>query len=115
MLWESGTELIPREDARAVYYRLTGRPFNSVPPPASVAPLFSDRPDSFERNPEMRDGTVGWIDKDLTLKASRIDSIVDAATATGYVDAGMTLDAWKKALAERGIPQDIRIRAPLLL
>lgn len=36
-------------------------------------------------------------------------------TATGYVESGLTLEEWKKALAARHIPQDIRITAPLLL
>ena len=36
-------------------------------------------------------------------------------TATGYVESGLSLEAWQKALASRQIPQDIPIRAPLLL
>jgi hypothetical protein len=36
-------------------------------------------------------------------------------TESGELQSGLTIDAWKQALAARKIPQDVRITAPLLL
>jgi len=86
ILWNGSSKSIAPAEAAAIYYRLTGKPYNSVPPPTHASGLFDTREPAFERDPSLRDGTVGWIDTDLTLKSSRIDAVADSATATGYVE-----------------------------
>jgi hypothetical protein len=102
----SGENANAREDARIVYYSLTGQPFNAVRPPAITRGWLSSGAD-LEREPGMRDGTVGWIDKSLALRESRIDSIADAPSATGYVE-------WTMAFHNSGTDQR-EARAQILL
>ena len=72
------------EEARGVYYRLTGRSFDSVP-----APRLAGRFDpTSERNfdPEQGGEVVAGKLKGLSLAGSRLDGSLDADAALGYVE-----------------------------
>ncbi|NHZ63757.1 hypothetical protein [Massilia genomosp. 1] len=68
------------EDARAIYYRLTGTPFSAMPHPVGSAWLpwkIYDR--------ERHSAVVGRVAK-LRLSASRIDGTIDARAALGSLE-----------------------------
>ncbi len=81
---------VQTKQAREVYYRLTGRPFNSVSPPADIMPATRDRVDFLEIDPANRDGSVGSVSDNLLLAGSGMDAIVDADAGVGYVEWTMT-------------------------
>ncbi len=76
--------------ARTVYYRVTGRPYNSVPLPQSIGWGNWGRFDWTEVDPENRDEAVGSRDRRLSLAGSRLDGIVDAPSGTGYLEWTLT-------------------------
>jgi hypothetical protein len=84
LLISRGTPVSPAK-AREIYYRITGIPYNSVPPPSF---LMSGRGPfrgfSFDRN---RGGTsVGGRIRGLSLQSSRIDGSVDSGAALAYLE-----------------------------
>ncbi|NHZ92258.1 hypothetical protein F2P45_25110 [Massilia sp. CCM 8733] len=72
------------EDARTIYYRLTGTPFSAMPRPAGNArqPWRSDDSDSDS-------SVVGARLAKLRLIASRIDGSIDARAALGSLEWSM--------------------------
>jgi len=74
-------------DARSIYYRVTGRPFNSVPPPQLA---FGSRAwsfiDEFSWDNEQGGQNVGGRLKGLSLSQSRLDGKVDADAGWSYVE-----------------------------
>ena len=75
------------EDARRVYYRLTGQPFNSVPPPQKLrdragSRLFSDQ----DFDPDLGGDAVAGRVRGLSLAGSRLDAVIDPTAATAYVE-----------------------------
>lgn len=74
------------EEARKIYYRVTGRPFNAVARPVAARPARSlfrgdDEPD-FEQGGD----SVGGKLRGLSLAASRIDGSVDPDAVLGYLE-----------------------------
>ncbi len=70
-------------EAREIYYRVTGTPFNAVPPPEfrrlsflEVEPWDADQAGA----------EVGEASRHLTLRSSRIDGSLDAQAALGYLE-----------------------------
>jgi hypothetical protein len=80
------------KQAREVYYRMTGRSFTSVPPPANRRTPNGEWVDWLEVNPSNRDGSVGAVEHNLLLNGSRMDAIVDGDAGVGYVEWTMTFE-----------------------
>ncbi len=79
-----GNPIAPR-DARKLYYRVTGNPYNSVPPPQEF--IKAMRPFG-EWNPDMGLGgnQVAGRVRGLFLESSRLDGSVDADAALAYME-----------------------------
>jgi hypothetical protein len=77
-LWERP---VPVEEARAVYYRVTGRPFNAAPRPG---------PRRLRLGPgwdwELGGEQVGGRVQGLSVRSSRLDGRVDAESALAYLE-----------------------------
>lgn len=77
---------ITTENSREIYYRVTGIPFNSVPPPQLTGRgrFRPGRDFIFDRD---RGGTmVGGKIRDLWLDHSRLDGSIDADAALAYLE-----------------------------
>jgi hypothetical protein len=78
---------VPAEQARSLFYRVTGRAFNAVPPPqASYSSRTWDFMDEFSWDAEQGGTTVGGRLKGLSLAQSRLDGLLDADAAWSYVE-----------------------------
>jgi len=77
------------EEARKIYYRVTGKPFNAVPPPPLPGRLGYDFP-AFDQGLG-GDSVAGRVDN-LLLTASRIDGSIDAQAALGYLEWTMVFE-----------------------
>jgi hypothetical protein len=85
MLSAGGAQVRPRK-AREIYYRVTGTPFNAVPPPPiSARGRFRVRED-FEFDADQGGTTVAGRIKGLSLAGSSMDGSVDADAALAYVE-----------------------------
>ncbi len=73
---------IDPESARAIFYQVTGEPFNNRPAPARRG--LRDWERAFD--PDVGGEAVGQRASDVTLRASRIDGSVDAHAALGYLE-----------------------------
>lgn len=76
------------EEARDVYYRVTGQPFNAVPPPPEYRDLWAQSPalggwmgDEARGSDEVAGRILG-----LALAESRIDAVVDADAGHAYTE-----------------------------
>ena len=75
------------EQARALYYRVTGRAFNSVPPPqAGHSTRDWSFLDEFSWDADQAGTTVGGRLKGLSMAQSRLDSLLDADAGWSYVE-----------------------------
>jgi hypothetical protein len=75
------------EDARRLYFRVTGQPFNSVTPPQQKYMTRAwDFLDEMEWDQERGGNAVAGCMKGLTLNQSRMDAIADADAAWSYVE-----------------------------
>jgi hypothetical protein len=85
--WSILGEPVNLEDARAIYYRVTGLPFNAVPPPqlrfATRAWNFLD---DVSWDPEQAGTVVGGRAKGLSLAQSRLDALTNPDEAWSYVE-----------------------------
>lgn len=82
-----GLPTIGEEEARSVYFRVTGKAFNEVRPPLSPMKgagrgLFRE----FEWDSDLGGETVGGLATGLSLQSSRIDAMVHAADGWGYTE-----------------------------
>jgi hypothetical protein len=82
-----GGKEMPVEEARRIYYRVTGHPFNSVPPPSvrrarGQALDFSQWTWDEEQGGERVGGRLAG----LTLADSRMDAVVDPDAAVAYLE-----------------------------
>jgi hypothetical protein len=74
------------QQARTLFFRVTGQPFNSVPPPR--VRRMSGGPLGFGRgwNPDQGGREVAGVVEKLALSSSRIDGSVDAQAALAYLE-----------------------------
>lgn len=77
--------LIDRDKARSIYYRVTGDPFNSVPAPKLIGPRARWVED-FEFDSDVGGTAVNSIVRDLSMSASRMDTVVDPDALTSYTE-----------------------------
>ncbi|HEY9870257.1 MAG TPA: VIT domain-containing protein [Candidatus Obscuribacterales bacterium] len=80
------------EEARRIFYRVTGLPFNAAPLPASVwrGSRAVVETDVFELDTDQGGDAVGGIAKGLALTGSQIDASVDADAALAYLQWTLT-------------------------
>jgi len=78
---------VPPEKMRDIYYRVTGRPFDTEPQPFLGGPLAGGRAGGRDWDIEQGSERVGVVAmRGLTLAGSRLDGTVDARAAVGYVE-----------------------------
>lgn len=73
--------------AREIYYRVTGHPFNAVPPPKvrTARGSFAELSD-WTWDADQGGAAVGGRIKGLYLRSSRLDVVVDATAAWSYTE-----------------------------
>ena len=74
------------DEARSIYYRVTGRPFNAVPPPLHTHGPLGRETSELEFDEAQGADLVGGRLAHLTLAASRIDVTVDPSAALAYTE-----------------------------
>lgn len=105
--WLSPDSPVKAEEARDIYYRVTGERFDASPPPRRVNARLI-RQDDFDFE-ESADGTkTGGILQGLSLSSSRIEGTVDADGGVGHLDWTVSFennsDSDKEARAEIQLP-----------
>jgi hypothetical protein len=108
------TRTLTPETARQLYYRMTGRAFNSVPAPVKVrfgrgGLLDWDTWDDWDDWDDGQGGdAVGGRVRDLWLASSRLDGSVSADAALGYLEWTMVFrnssQAQREARAQIALP-----------
>ena len=77
---------VTTDEARTIYYRLTGNPFNSVKPPAKLNNKVRRWGDDFDFDSALGGTTVAGQVKGLSLTTSRQDQSIDANAAVSYTE-----------------------------
>lgn len=78
-------EPVTPDEARAIFYRLTGETFDTQMPPERLKGHWQPS-DSFDFDPDQGGEVVAGKVKNLSLASSRIDGSVDADAGIGYVE-----------------------------
>lgn len=73
------------EQARAIYYRITGETFNTSQPPERLGGHFGPR-EMFDFDPDQGGTIIAGKVKGLSLAASRIDGSIDSDAGLGYIE-----------------------------
>jgi len=73
---------VTTEEARSIYYRVTGSPFNALPAPARKGLRDWDRGSA----PETGGQSVGGRQAGVSLAASRLDGSLDAGASLAYLE-----------------------------
>ena len=106
-------EPVTQEDARAIYYRVTGRPFNAVKPPELYTSQgrWSLVEDEFtwELDNALGGSSVAGRVMGLEMIRSRIDSRIETHGATSYTE--WTMEFENKASLAREARAQIRLPA----
>ena len=86
---------VSRDDAQRVFFRVTGLPYNSLPPPRGVSRLAWDE---FDFDPDVGGEAVAGRRKGLSLNSSLIDVQMHPDAAAAYVEWTMTFqnDHWQQ-------------------
>jgi hypothetical protein len=74
------------DEARVIYYRVTGKPFNAVKPPSKLNKRVRSWGDDFEFDSALGGTTVAGQVKGLSLATSRQDQSIDANAAVSYTE-----------------------------
>ena len=89
-LLASGDTRVPADKAREIYFRATGRPFNSVPPPSlyTRAGRLNALNDDFDFSWDDALGgeAVAGRVKGLSLQSSRVDAVAEPDAAVVYCE-----------------------------
>jgi hypothetical protein len=115
---------VPYTKAREIYYRATGRPFNSRGIPASFRGKIHDRTDQtgaddvFDSDAELAGETVGGVVRGVTLARSEmtgvVDSIGNAATINWDMEFGNKSCFQREARAQILLPPHAVVSNALL-
>lgn len=81
------TDPVEHEEARTIYYRVTGRAFNTEPPPASVGREVLNQWDEEQGGSE-----VGGQVRGLALVQSELEGSLDANAAVSYTEWTMVFE-----------------------
>lgn len=79
----NGEDRITREQARTVYYKVTGSSFNSVPPPRLMG-FRSGFVEDFDFDSDVGGTAVNSIVRNLSLSTSRIDTVIYPDNLVAY-------------------------------
>lgn len=79
-------DAITTEEARHIYYRVTGTPFNAVKPPSDLHRKVRTWGNDFEFDAALGGTTVAGQLKGLSLASSRQDQSLDANAAVSYTE-----------------------------
>ena len=77
---------IATEEAKAIYYRVTGESYNSVPAPASLARPGRRGEGMWNFDNDLGGSKVASKVPGLSMQSSRLDGKVEAAAGTSYVE-----------------------------
>ncbi|HVG35032.1 MAG TPA: VIT domain-containing protein [Pyrinomonadaceae bacterium] len=80
---------VTTEEARQIYYRLTGETFNTRIPPQRLKGHWRPQ-DTFDFDPDQGGRVIAGKVKGLTLAGSRLDGSVDADAGLSYVEWTLT-------------------------
>lgn len=83
----SGGRSVSSDQAREIYYRVTGRPFNAVPAPKvrSARGVFAEL-NEWTWDADQGGERVGGRLRDLALHSSRLDAVVEPDAALAYLE-----------------------------
>lgn len=83
-----GGEWVNTDQAREVYYRVTGRPFNSVPPPSlyTRSGRWTALDEEFSWDDGLGGEAVAGRVKGLSLLSSRMDAVAEPESALAYCE-----------------------------
>lgn len=84
LLFSLGDPVSP-EEARQIYFRVTGETFNTRVPPARLKGHWV-APESFDFDPDLGGEVIAGKVKNLALAGSRIDGSVDADAGVAYME-----------------------------
>ncbi|HEX8495397.1 MAG TPA: VIT domain-containing protein [Pyrinomonadaceae bacterium] len=76
---------VTAEEARQIYYKVTGETFNTRIPPKRLNGRWEPQ-DSFDFDPEQGGEVIAGKVKKLTLAGSRMDGSIDADAGLGYIE-----------------------------
>ena len=99
----SASNPVTAQEARQVYYRLTGETFNTSAPPMRSGGQFVPR-DNFDFDPDQGGTIIAGKVKGLSLSSSRIDGSTDADGGLSYVEwtgTSETIPKYSRKLARR--------------
>lgn len=80
----SDEQMIKPEKAREIFYRLNGKPYNSVAPPRGVNDF--DGQSNLIGFSDDADASINGMNQGLSLSSSTIDGSVDGDAALGYLE-----------------------------
>jgi hypothetical protein len=105
--WLSPDDPVKADQARDIYYRVTGEPFDAAPPPRRIN-ARTIRQDDFEFDENADGPTTRGILKGLSLASSDLAGNVDADGGVGHLEWTLTFennsDSGKEARAEIQLP-----------
>ncbi|HYG82132.1 MAG TPA: VIT domain-containing protein [Pyrinomonadaceae bacterium] len=105
-LFSAGEPVAPQE-AREIYYRLTGETFDTSRPPRRLKGQLRPE-DTFDFDPDQGGTVIAGKVKGLSLSSSLMDGSVDADAALGYVEWTLTFknvsDVQREARAQVRLP-----------
>ncbi|HXK80253.1 MAG TPA: hypothetical protein PLB42_08790, partial [Kiritimatiellia bacterium] len=84
--WLGGANGISRDTAQAAYYRVTGTPYNAVPPPRVKGFRGQELLNADWFDPALGSDRVAARIKNLALAQSRLDGRVDTASGIAYME-----------------------------
>jgi hypothetical protein len=84
LLFSQGNPVSP-EEARHIYFRVTGETFNTRVPPARLKGHWTPQ-DTFDFDPDQGGEVIAGKVKNLSLAGSRIDGSVDAEAGVAYME-----------------------------
>ena len=104
----SGGKTVPPEQARDIYYRVTGSAFNTMASPTIGIRNRRNPGEEFDWDREQGGDVVAGRLKGLSLKDSRMDGVVNADAATAYLEWTMVFrNDWsteREARAQIALP-----------
>jgi hypothetical protein len=97
----SGNHTVPADQAREIYYRVYGQPFNSVPPPSlyTRGGRWTELDEEFSWDEGLGGEQVAGRVKGLSLMSSRMDAVAEPDAALVYCE--WTMEFKNVALRER--------------
>ena len=94
--FSTSRDTVTQEDARRIYYRVTGRPFNSVPPPSLYTRQgrwdMLDEEFTWDFDRALGGTAVAGRVRGLKMISSRMDSRIETSSATAYTEWTMEFE-----------------------